>query len=134
MFLYLRTYKNKKTDTNMLEFILLQANGATEAVTTQSSGGGWSMWIMLLLLFLVFYFFMIRPQKKKQEELQKQRSAMKKGDKIVTAGGVYGTIKEVQESTFLIEISKEVCIKIDKGSVYTCASDASQETPEPDKK
>lgn len=118
----------------MLEFILLQANGASEVATTQNGGGGWSMWIMLLLLFLVFYFFMIRPQKKKQEELQKQRSVMKKGDKIVTAGGVYGTIKEVQESTFLIEVSEEVYIKIDKGSVYTTASDASQESTEPDKK
>jgi preprotein translocase subunit YajC len=69
---------------------------------------------------------MIRPQQKKQKELQKQREALKKGDKVVTAGGIYGTIKEVKETTFLMEISKDVVIKIDKGSVYVAAEDANQ--------
>jgi preprotein translocase subunit YajC len=69
---------------------------------------------------------MIRPQQKKQKELQKQRDAIKKGDKVITAGGIYGVIKEVQETTFLIEVSKDVTIKVDKGSVYVSAEDAQQ--------
>jgi len=72
----------------------------------------------------VFYFFMIRPQTKKQKELQKQRESMKKGDKVVTAGGIYGFIKDVQDTTFLVEIAKDVIIKVDKGSIYTVAEDA----------
>ena len=66
---------------------------------------------------------MIRPQQKKQKELQKQREALKKGDKVITAGGIYGIIKEVQETTFLIEVSKDVTLKVDKGSVYVSAED-----------
>jgi preprotein translocase subunit YajC len=103
----------------MLNFILLQAGTAT-----QGQGNSWSFWVMMILIFVVFYFFMIRPQSKKQKELQKQRDAMQKGDKVVTAGGIYGVIKEVKETTFIIEIAKDITIKVDKGSVYADASDA----------
>jgi len=88
---------------------------------------GWSFWIMMILIFVVFYFFMIRPQTKKQKELQKQREAMKKGDKVITAGGIHGVIKEVSDATLLIEIAKEVIIKVDKASVYVSAEDVPAE-------
>ena len=68
----------------MFNLILLQAaEGAAQ------QGSQWSFWIMMILIFVVFYFFMIRPQTKKQKELQAQREAMKKGDKVVTAGGMF---------------------------------------------
>ena len=82
---------------------------------------------MVILIFAVFYFFMIRPQTKKQKELQEQRNAMKKGDKVVTAGGIYGEIKEVQENAFIITIAKDVTIKVSKESVFADAADAQQE-------
>ena len=110
----------------MLNFIFLQA--ATAANGTAQQGGGWSFWVMMILIFVVFYFFMIRPQQKKQKELQKQREALKKGDKVITAGGIYGIIKEVQETAFLIEVSKDVTIKVDKGSVYVSAEDTQTQT------
>ena len=109
----------------MLNFIFLQA--ATAANGTAQQSGGWSFWIMMILIFVVFYFFMIRPQQKKQKELQKQREALKKGDKVITAGGIYGIIKEVQETAFLIEVSKDVTLKVDKGSVFVAAEDAQQQ-------
>lgn len=90
------------------------------------------MWVMLALIFVVFYFFMIRPQQKKQKELQKQRESMKKGDKVITAGGIYGIIKEVNDTTFLVEVAKDTVIKIDKGSVYASAEDA-QTAPKEEK-
>jgi preprotein translocase subunit YajC len=108
----------------MLNFILLQAQAAAGA--GQQQGSQWSFWLMMIAIFVIFYFFMIRPQQKKQKELQKQRDAITKGDKVITAGGIYGTIKEVKETTFLIEISKEVVIKIDKASVFVAAEDAQQ--------
>ena len=107
-----------------MNYILLQAQAADPAA---QQGGGWSFWVMMILIFVVFYFFMIRPQQKKQKELQKQREALKKGDKVITAGGIYGNIKEVQETTFLIEVSKDVTLKVDKGSVYVAAEDAQQQ-------
>lgn len=79
---------------------------------------------MMILIFVVFYFFMIRPQTKKQKELQKQRDAMKKGDKVITAGGIHGVIKEVSDATLLIEVAKDIVIKVDKASVYVNAEDA----------
>ena len=115
----------------MLNFILLQeAAGAAQAA---QGGNSWSFWVMMILIFVVFYFFMIRPQTKKQKELQKQREAMKKGDKFVTAGGIYGEIKEVQDNAFIITIAKDVTIKVDKGSVYQTADDA-QQAPKEEKK
>lgn len=87
---------------------------------------GWSFWVMMILIFVIFYFFMIRPQQKRQKELQKQREEMKKGSKVVTAGGIYGTIKEVNEKDFAVEIAKDVVIKVDKNSVYQSAEDAAQ--------
>ena len=105
----------------MLNFIFMKA--ATAANGTAQQGGGWSFWLMMIAIFVVMYFFMIRPQQKKQKELQKQREALKKGDKVITAGGIYGIIKEVQETTFLIEVSKDVTLKVDKGSVYVSAED-----------
>ena len=86
--------------------------------------------VMMLLIFVVFYFFMIRPQTKRQKELKKQRDALKKGDKVVTAGGIYGIVKEVNEFTFIIEIAKDITIKVDKGSVYVSAEDAEKAAPE----
>ncbi len=109
----------------MLNFIFLQA--ATAANGTAQQQGGWSFWVMMILIFVVFYFFMIRPQQKKQKELQKQRDALTKGNKVITAGGIYGIIKEVQDNAFLIEVAKDVTIKVDKGSVYVAAEDAQQQ-------
>ena len=62
-----------------------------------AQGGGWQMWIMLILIFVVMWFFMIRPQRKQQKELENFRNALKKGDKIVTIGGIYGTVCEIRK-------------------------------------
>lgn len=98
----------------LLNTILLEA----------AAGGSWSGMIMIIAMIAIFYFFMIRPQQKKQKEIRKAREAMKSGDKVVTAGGIYGRIKEVKETTFIVEIAAGVTIKIDKGSVYPTVEDA----------
>lgn len=90
--------------------ILLQA--------ASSAGGGMSGMIMIVLMIVIFYLFMIRPQQKKQKELKRQREAMTSGDKVVTAGGIHGRIKEIREDVILIDIASGVTIKVDKGSVY----------------
>lgn len=89
-------------------------------------GAAWQSIVMMVLLFAVFYFFLIRPQSKKQKEIRKQREAMKAGDKVVTAGGIYGRIKEISDATVLIEVADNVRIKVDKNSVYVAAEDAQQ--------
>ena len=97
---------------NELLFILLQQQEA------QEGGSAWSGMIMIVAMIVIFYFFMIRPQNKKQKELKKAREAMKKGDKVVTAGGIHGRIKELKDNVIMMEIAPNVVIKIDKTSVF----------------
>ena len=93
-------------------------------------GGGASGIIMIVVLIAIFYFFMIRPQQKRQKEIRKFREGLGKGDNVVTAGGIYGKIREIAETYFIIEIADGVRIRIDKGSVYPSASDANQAAQE----
>jgi preprotein translocase subunit YajC len=72
--------------------------------------------LMLVLVMVVFYFFMIRPQQKKQKELKKFRENMKAGDKVVTIGGIHGTILEVTSSTVLIN-SEGTKIRFEKSAI-----------------
>ena len=72
---------------------------------------------MILLMFLIMCLFMIRPQRKQQKELEKFRSELKKGDKVITAGGIYGTIAEIEERTVLLKVDGEVKIRVDKTSI-----------------
>ena len=73
------------------------------------------------------WFFMIRPQRKQQKELQKFREGLKKGDKVVTIGGIYGTVVEVKEKTLLLEVDSNVKIRVDKNSVVKDFSEAAQQ-------
>lgn len=88
------------------------------------AGGAWSTIAMFGLIIVVFYFFMIRPQQKKQKAVQEARQAMKVGDKVITAGGVHGRIKEIGETFFIVEIAESVKIKIDKASVFAVSEEA----------
>ena len=79
--------------------------------------------IFLLLIIVVFYFFMIRPQMKRQKELANYRNALKKGDQVVTTGGIYGKIQEVNEQTILLEVDNNIHIKVDKSAVLRDPTD-----------
>jgi len=81
----------------------------------------------LLLIVVVFYFFMIRPQMKRQKEVRKFRESLAKGDKVVTTGGIYGKIIEVKETTIILEIAKDVTIKVDKNGIIKDMTDAPQQ-------
>jgi len=98
--------------------ILLQA-----AAPAAGGASSYSGILMMVLIFVVFYFFMIRPQSKRQKEIKKQREAMQVGDKVVTSGGIYGKVKEIKETTVIVEIAENVRIKIDKNSVFATAED-----------
>ena len=89
-------------------------------------GGGLTMLLMLALIFVVMWLFMIRPQQKRQKQLNEFRNSLSKGDKVVTVGGIYGTIVEVNDNKVLLEIDKDVKIKVDKASLVKDFSDAQQ--------
>lgn len=73
----------------------------------------------IILIVVVFYFFMIRPQSKKNKELKKFREALKKGDKVITIGGIHGKVLEVGETTLVIETEGQTKLKIEKSAVAT---------------
>ena len=81
------------------------------------AGSSWLMWIMLALVFVVMWFFMIRPQRKQQKELDNFRKSLKKGDKVVTIGGIFGTVVEIKEDSILMEVDNNVKIRVSKNAL-----------------
>ena len=92
------------------------AAAMTDAAQQAPAGGG-SFWIMIIAMIAVMYFFMWRPESKRRKQMENFRKGLKKGDKIITAGGIYGTIKEVHETSLLIEVDSNVTLRIDKNMV-----------------
>ena len=87
------------------------------AQPNQEGGGGFGSLIFLLLIIVIFYMFFIRPQMKRSKEQKKFRENIKKGDKIITIGGLHGKIVEVQETTFTIEVAENTRLRIEKTAV-----------------
>jgi len=86
-------------------------------ILLQAAGTGMSSLIMFGMIFAVMYFFMIRPQIKKQKKEREYRSALKKGDKVITIGGIHGKITDVKEDAFIIEVHAGNSLKVTKTAV-----------------
>jgi len=98
-----------------------EAAGPTSFITTL---------IPFALIIGVFYFLIIRPQNKKQKETQKMLSALKKGDKIVTIGGIHGTIQSVKESTVIVRVDDNVKLEFSRSAISNVQAVAKEETSE----
>ncbi len=79
--------------------------------------------VFMVLIFVVMWFFMIRPQQKRQKEAMKFRDSLQKGMKVITAGGIYGTIKEVKETYVLMDVDSNTTIRVDKTMIMKDNSD-----------
>lgn len=88
------------------------------------AGSGMSSILMVVAMIAIFYFVMIRPQSKKQKELKKQRDAMQKGDRVVSAGGIHGKIREIKDNSIMVEVAPGVMIEVDKASIYPVVEEA----------
>lgn len=95
----------------MLNTIYLQAQGAS----------GMSSLIMIVAMIAIFYFFMIRPQNKRQKKIREEREKLDKGSRVITAGGIYGKVREKRDTTFIVEIADGVKITVDKNSIYAAS-------------
>jgi preprotein translocase subunit YajC len=103
---------------NLLSVLLqAQAQGAT---------GGSYFWIMMIVMFAIIYFFMIRPQNKKQKAVRQFRANLAIGDQVVTAGGIHGVIKELQDTAVVLEIANNVRITVEKSSIYKTGAAANE--------
>ena len=101
----------------------------TMFIVLQAAGGGMDMsfLIMMLAIFAIMYFFMIRPQNKKQKEIQNFRRNLEVGQEVITAGGIYGKIKELNDNYVILEIASAVRIKIDRNSIYANAASSNEQ-------
>jgi len=103
----------------MKTFVFLQTEGGGAA-----TGGGSGFLLMMALVFVVMWFFMIRPQQKRQKELRQFRQSLQKGDKVVTSGGIYGTIVEIKDMYVLVEVDQNVRLRFDKSCILKDMTDA----------
>ena len=83
----------------------------------QQGGGGFTAFIPLILMFVIFYFLLIRPQQKKAKEHREMIQNLKKGDKVITSGGIYGRITGLDDATLTVEIADKVRVKVARGNV-----------------
>ena len=104
----------------MINSIMLEA-------TNTGGGSGLMQILMIVALFAIFYFLMIRPQSKKQKEIRKFREGLQNGDKVITAGGIHGRVREIKKNgTAVLEIAEGVKITIDTTMIYPTMQDAVQ--------
>ena len=99
------------------------------SILLQAAPGGMNQWstiFLMVAIFAIFYFLMIRPQQKRQKEIRKFREALAVGDKVITSGGIYGKIKEINDTNILLEIAENVRVKVDKSSVFASSEDTQQ--------
>ena len=93
------------------------AMGAQAEDAAAQGGGGYQGIVMMVVIFAIFYFIMIRPQQQKMKEHKKMLGEVKKGDEIITAGGMYATVENATTDTLTIKIAEGVKVKITRGSV-----------------
>ena len=104
-------------------FPLLQA-----ASGTSQSGSFGSLIVTVVLMIGIFYFFLIRPQNKKQKEMEKMLAALKKGDKVVTIGGIHGVVSSTKEKTIVLKVDDNTKLEFNRSAI------ASVVNPEAEKK
>lgn len=96
----------------------------------QAQGGGFGgMIFMLIAIFVIMWLFMVRPQQKRQKKIREFQNSLQEGSKVVTGGGIYGTVKRIDQTknTVDVEIAHGVVITVDKGTVF---ADAAQGQPQ----
>ena len=90
----------------------------------------WLSFMPLVAIVAIFYFLILRPQKKRQNETQKMLSALKKGDRIVTAGGIHGVIQSVKDSTVIVKVDENVKLEFNRASISGVISQAKEDKSE----
>ena len=113
---------------NLLYTFVLMGQPAAPAGEAAGQGGAGALSTILMFgaIIVVMWLFMIRPQRKQQKELQTFREGLKKGDKVVTVGGIYGEIVEVNEKTVLIKVDGDVKLRVDKQGLVKDYTDSAQ--------
>ena len=100
------------------------AMGAQQA---QSGAGAFSPFILMIAIFAIFYFLLIRPQQKKQKDHRRMIDSLQKGDDVITAGGLHGTIAKVKDDIVHLEVSEQVKLRVSRSSIAAVKRKAESE-------
>jgi len=98
---------------------LAYAMGTGGAGSSGGQGGGFTAFIPLILMFVIFYFLLIRPQQKKAKQHKEMLGALKKGDRVISSGGLHGVVTGITEDVVTMEIAPKVRVKVSRGSIST---------------
>lgn len=115
----------------MPEIIYAAAPGASNGTTTTATGGGWGSLLFMLIFFIaIFYFMIILPQRRKEKQFQQMISQMKRGDTVVTIGGIVGKVIDIKKDTVKIKTANSTELEITKRAISTVIKERSQEDQE----
>jgi len=116
----MKTIKHFMNQTAAAAGILLALSPSAMAAG-EGAGGGIASLIPLVLIIVIFYFLLIRPQQKRLKAHQAMIGELKKGDKIVTSGGIFGTVHDVSEDTVRVDIAEKVRVKVKRDTITSLA-------------
>ena len=114
----------------MYSFVIPLLMGGAQQAQGAEGGGGFSgimTFLPFILIIGIFYFLIIRPQNKKQKETQKMLAALKKGDKVVTIGGIHGTIQTIKEHTVIVKLDEGVKVEFSRSAISSVELAAKEE-------
>lgn len=106
-----------------MPFISFLQQNTGNASSASSMAGMLSTFLPMIAIFAIFYFFLIRPQNKKQKETEKMIAALKKGDKVVTIGGIHGVISSTKEKTVVVKVDDNTKIEFNRTAIATVVTD-----------
>lgn len=106
-----------------MSFISFLQTATNSAVSASSTASFLTTIVPFILIIFIFYFFLIRPQNKKQKETEKMISALKKGDKVVTIGGIHGVVSSTKEKTIIVKVDDNTKIEFSRSAIATVESD-----------
>ncbi len=107
----------------MLVNSLLLQTAASGTQAPMGAAGGFGMFLPLILIVGIMYFFMIRPQNKKQKELQKMLNSLEKGDKVITIGGIHGTVSSTKKDTVIVKVDDGTKIEFNRTAIASVVTD-----------
>jgi len=111
----------------MDSFVLYLLMGTPQGAEGAPAGGGLMTFLPFVAIIAIFYFLIIRPQNKKQKETKEMLAALKKGDKVVTIGGIHGTIQTVKEQTVIVKVDGATKIEFSRSAISSIVAVAKEE-------
>ncbi len=116
---------------NLPLLLLPSAEGAAGGTGATGGAGQWGILIVMPLIILVFYFLVMRPQNKKQKEAKKMLEGLRKGDRVVTIGGLRGTVVTVKDDVVVLKVDDNTKLEYSKNAVSTVLERKDEPTSEP---